>query len=142
MFFTTKGGLDEMSDYTFYRDPGSKILIPELFSDKAEDLAKQVHGADEKKNKRSQIRKFYDEVVRLNAMAKTYPDDWAKILPLVKMIIAKAAYAEGRKLVTEEFVSFLKGSIQQVKSPEDLDVFAGLFEAFMGFYRKYRPSDN
>ncbi len=131
-----------MSDYTFYRDPGSKILIPELFSDKAEDLAKQVHGADEKKNKRSQIRKFYDEVVRLNAMAKTYPDDWAKILPLVKMIIAKAAYAEGRKLVTEEFVSFLKGSIQQVKSPEDLDVFAGLFEAFMGFYRKYRPSDN
>ncbi|PIU32807.1 MAG: hypothetical protein COT06_00740 [Syntrophobacteraceae bacterium CG07_land_8_20_14_0_80_61_8] len=53
------------------------------------------------------------------------------------MIIAKAAYAEGRKLVTENFVTFIRESVGQVQSAQDLDIFANLFEAFMGFYKKY-----
>ncbi|GLI34304.1 type III-A CRISPR-associated protein Csm2 [Desulforhabdus amnigena] len=131
-----------MKDYSFYKDPAKRTVKPELFSNMAEGLAKCIDQADPKKNKRTQIRKFYDEVVRLNAQARSYPQDWDKILPLVNMIIAKAAYAEGRKLVTNDFVEFLKESIRQVQNAEDLDVFANLFEAFMGFYKKYRPSDN
>jgi len=131
-----------MSDYSFYKDPSKRTLKPDLFSDTADRLAQRIHHADERKNKRAQIRKFYDEVVRLNVQARSYPDDWEKILPMVNMIIAKAAYAEGRKLVTEDFVEFLKESIRQVQDSKDLDVFANLFEAFMGFYKKCRPSDN
>jgi CRISPR-associated protein Csm2 len=142
MYFTNKGELPEMKDYVFYKDPVKRTVKPELFSSVADQLAQRVHHADVKKNKRTQIRKFYDEVVRLNALARSYPEDWDHILPLVNMVIAKAAYAEGRKLVTEDFVEFLKESIRQVQSAEDLDVFTNLFEAFMGFYKKYRPSDN
>jgi len=131
-----------MSDYSFYKDPSKRTLKPDLFSDTADSLAKRIDKADSKKNKRTQIRKFYDEVVRLNAQARSYPQDWDKILPMVNMIIARAAYAEGRKLVTEDFVEFLKESIRQVQEPQDLDVFANLFEAFMGFYKKCRPSEN
>jgi CRISPR-associated protein Csm2 len=126
----------------FYKNKENRTIRPELFStDAEENLAKRFAGADKKFNKRTQIRKFYDEVVRLNTMAKSNPQDWDNILPYLNMLIAKAVYAEGRELVTHDFVSFIRESVGQVKAPEDLDVFSSLFESFMGFYRKYRPSN-
>lgn len=129
-----------MVDVTFYRDKEKRTLKPELFSSVAEDLAKEL-SAFQKSNKRTQIRKFYDEVLRLNSLAKSNQNDWDNILPYVNMLIAKATYAWGRNLVTEEFVDFIKKSMGQIQDPKDLDVFANLFEAFMGFYKKYRPTD-
>jgi CRISPR-associated protein Csm2 len=138
----------------FYKDQTGRRLDPTLFSDKAENLAKDIHkaglkdkpGKDGKfqldKNKRTQIRKFYDEVVRLNSIAKnrTNAEAWDNIIPYVNMLIAKAAYAEGRKLVTGDFTSFMKDSICQIHGPEDLAVFTNLFEAFMGYYKQYDVS--
>ena len=129
-----------MVDVTFYRDKEKRTLKSELFSSVAEDLAKEL-SAFQKSNKRTQIRKFYDEVLRLNSLAKSNQNDWDNILPYVNMLIAKATYAWGRNLVTEEFVDFIKKSMGQIQDPKDLDVFANLFEAFMGFYKKYRPTD-
>jgi len=134
---------------SFYKDKEKRILNPELFSDVAEKLADNIYrsGLRKKKdgkqklelNKRTQIRKFYDEVIRLNSLAnnKTNPEKWDNILPFVNMLIAKAAYAEGRDNVTGDFTDFMKGSIKQISDSEDLLVFANFFEAFMGFYRKY-----
>lgn len=130
-----------MVDVTFYKDKAKRTLNPDLFSTKADDLAKTLHEVDSNRNKRTQLRKFYDEVLRLNSITKKNPKDWDNILPYVNMIIAKATYAQGRKLVTEEFVEFMKKSVGQLQLPEDLDVFANFFEAFMGFYKKYRPSN-
>jgi len=62
------------------------------------------------------------------------------IIPYVNMLIAKAAYAEGRKLVSANFTSFMKDSIAQIRGREDLAVFTNLFEAFMGYYKKYDAS--
>jgi CRISPR-associated protein Csm2 len=124
----------------FYKDKATRSIRPQLFSNDSEQLAKAL--AKEKSNKRSQIRKFYDEVVRLNLLAKANPSEWDNVLPYVHMLVAKAAYAEGRSLVTPDFVEFMKGSVNQIELGRDLDVFANFFEAFMGFYRKYRPRDN
>jgi CRISPR-associated protein Csm2 len=126
-----------MVDVTFYRDKVKRTLEAELFSSVAETLAKEL-SASQKSNKRTQIRKFYDEVLRLNSLAKSNPNDWDNILPYANMLIAKATYARGRNLVTEEFVEFIKKSMSQIHDPKDLDVFANLFEAFMGYYRKYK----
>ena len=74
-------------------------MNPTLFSDVAEKFADKIYKSGlQKKNKRTQIRKFYDEVIRLNSLAnnKTNPEEWDNILPYVNMLIAKAAYAEGR----------------------------------------------
>jgi CRISPR-associated protein Csm2 len=125
-----------MVDVSFYKNKEKRTLKPDLFSTTAESLAKEF-SADERINKRSQVRKFYDEVVRLNSLAKTNPESWDDILPYVNMLIAKATYAEGRKLVTGDFVKFIQNAISQVQTQKDLDVFANLFEAFMGFYRKH-----
>jgi len=137
-----------MNKIVFYKDKTKGIIEPKLFSDVAEQTAAaiaksgQVQTRDGRtkleNNKRTQIRKFYDEVMRLNGNVKSKPDDWDVVLPYINMLIAKAAYANGRnKLVTDDFVALLKDCVAQVQKPADLDVFANFFEAFMGFYRQY-----
>ena len=123
---------------SFYKDKEKRILNPKLFSEFALNAAEKIHDSGGKDaNKRSQLRKFFDEVLRLNSLAKSNPGDWDNIIPYVNMLIAKAAYAQGRRKVTQEFVDLIKSCIDQVHKDRDLDVFANFFEAFMGFYRKY-----
>lgn len=124
---------------SFYKEKEKRVLDPKLFSTTAEQWAKKIHeSGGGKSNKRTQIRKFYDEVVRYNTLAKVNPGDWDNILPYINMLIAKAAYAKGRNnLITEDFVGLMKDCVEQIRDPRDLDVFANFFEAFMGFYRQY-----
>ncbi|HOG11258.1 MAG TPA: type III-A CRISPR-associated protein Csm2 [Smithella sp.] len=137
-----------MNKIAFYKDKTKGIIDPKLFSDIAEQAASDIAKSGQTTmrdgrtrldhNKRTQIRKFYDEVVRLNGNVKSNPDDWETVLPFINMLIAKAAYANGRNtLVTDDFVALLKDCVSQVQKPADLDVFANFFESFMGFYRKY-----
>ena len=115
-------------------------INPRLFSDVAEYWAEKIHSSGGRdSNKRSQIRKFYDEVVLWNSRAKTSSESWENIKPFVNMLIAKAAYAYGRKeKVSKAFLDdFIRTCIRQVHNPRDLDVFASFFEAFMGYYRQY-----
>ena len=134
-----------MGNIELWKDKENKILDPLLFSDTAENLAKQLaqdcQAERGKLNKTSQIRKFYDEVVRLNMAAKNKDTRWDSILPMVNMIIAKAAYAKGRNLISYNFLDFMQSSIKQIKTPEDLAVFTNLFEAFYGFYKLYSPAN-
>jgi len=55
------------------------------------------------------------------------------------MLVAKTAYAQGRKLVTKTFVDLMKDGISQIDSKNDLRVFANFLEAFMGFYKVSGP---
>jgi len=128
------------TDIKLWKDREKRLLDPELFSKKAESLAQKIGEEDpnKSKNKRSQLRRFYDEIIRLNTMAQANKD-WNTILPLVHMIIAKTVYAKGRNLVTDSFVEMMKSGIEQIHDKEDLQVFANFLEAFMGFYQIYGP---
>ena len=131
-----------MQQISFWKDKEKKVIDPSLYSSRAEAFSKIIAQDVESAknvNKRTQIRKFYDEVVRLDSTAKARQDEWDNILPLVHMLTAKAAYAKGRKLVSENFVQFIRTAVNQVETPGDLAVFAGFFEAFMGFYRMHGP---
>jgi CRISPR-associated protein Csm2 len=132
-----------MPKIAFWNDDSKRKVDPKLFSEKAESLAKVLNKDHEatrnKANKRTQIRKFYDEVLRLQAQGQAQADKWDAILPQVHMITAKAAYALGRELVSENFVVFIRESVDQIQNPQDLTVFANFFEAFMGFYRLHGP---
>lgn len=121
---------------SFYTDKERRILEPKLFFDIAMNWAEKIHDRGGKNaNKRSQLRKFFDEVIRLNSRSKN--EDWNNILPYVNMLIAKAAYAQGRNKITPDFVDLMKDCIREVHEKKDLEVFANFFESFMGFYRKY-----
>ncbi|RLB27943.1 MAG: type III-A CRISPR-associated protein Csm2 [Deltaproteobacteria bacterium] len=136
-----------MERIEFWRDKAKETIDPELFSKKAEELAKELAGDHEqskgkKANKRTQLRKFYDEVLRLDSEARAAgKEQWKRILPLVHMLTAKAAYARGRDLVSDTFLSFIKDSVSQVQDQKDLMVFANFFEALMGFYIRHSPSN-
>lgn len=70
-------------------------------------------------------------------MLKTNPADFDNILPYLKMLNAKAAYAMGRDLVSKGFKDFISTSLNQIKDKNDFDIFASFFEAFMGYYKFY-----
>ncbi len=135
-----------MGKIQLWKDREKGVIDPQLFSSKAEELAQQL-ADDHKKskgqraNKRTQLRKFYDEVLRLESEARSREGEWDRIAPLVHMLTAKAAYAKGRELVSETFLNFIKDSVSQVKEQKDLAVFANFFEAVMGFYRQHGPSN-
>lgn len=122
-----------------WADRNNGIMNPTIFSEKAGELSKTLAG--QKGNKRTQIRKFYDEVLRLDQDAKRPETKWENIKARLHLLIPKAVYAQGRELVSREFVNFIMTSVNQIETKEDLAVFATLFEAFMGFYRLDRPKD-
>lgn len=133
-----------MEKIDFWKDNKKDFIDPVLFSNKAEKLAVDIAKDNERSkntNKRTQIRKFYDEVIKLDMEAKSREGEWNNIIPLVHMITAKAAYAKGRGLISDGFLEFIKHSAGQVNSPKDLSVFANFFEAFMGFYRLHGPKN-
>ncbi|WKZ15878.1 MAG: type III-A CRISPR-associated protein Csm2 [Candidatus Jettenia caeni] len=127
-------------DIKFYKDEDKKLIDPDLFSGRADTLAKKIYDearTSNKLNKPTQIRKFYDEVLRFDSMLKTNPADFDNILPYLKMLNAKAAYAMGRDLVSKGFKDFISNSLNQIKDKNDFDIFASFFEAFMGYYKFY-----
>ncbi len=137
-----------MPKIELWKNRDKRVVDPRLFSSLAENFAKDLardNRQNSKMNKRTQLRKFYDEVLRLDMEARGQKDEkedqWHRILPLVHMLTAKAAYAKGRKLVSDTFLNFIKELVEQIKDPEDLSVFASFFEAVMGFYRYYGPSN-
>ncbi len=124
-----------------WEDREQQKLDPKLFSTKAEEFARQINTeASRTMNKGTQLRKFFDEILRLNMLAQAKDADWNLILPQVHMIIAKTAYAQGRKLVSPSFVNHVRKGIEQVETPDDLKIFSNHMEAFMGFYKMYNQN--
>ena len=111
----------------------------ELFDNTAKQIAERLNQAPKEANKSAQLRRFFDELVMWfekaqSAGEKDQQDQRTnEILPLIRMINAKAAYAHGRKLVTPDFTSFLTRCLQQIKNFETLKNSKLLFEAVLGF---------
>jgi len=133
-------------DISFWKDKNKKLIDPDLFSSKAEELAQKIFEEQQasrgRANKPTQLRKFYDEVIRFGSMLQGLPvekqqEEFDKILPYLKMLNAKAAYALGRDLVSKSFKDFIAGSLTKINDKDDFEAFAGFFESFMGFYKYY-----
>ncbi len=111
---------------------------PELFSATAQEWAEGIcarrHDRADYRVKSTQLRNFYDKVMELEERAKKEPFD--EVLPFVKMLNSKVAYAKTRGHVSDAFVEMMTQCITQVDSPESLKTFKLFFEALIGFYPK------
>ncbi|MFN3370892.1 MAG: type III-A CRISPR-associated protein Csm2 [Sphingomonadaceae bacterium] len=117
----------------------------DLFDAVAEKIARTLRpSASHGPNKRTQVRRFYDEMLRFRmrlpeARAPDGPDeDFARALPFLRMLNARAAYAaerkgEGGTLVTTEFTAFLRRLLDQVSDRRTLANACTMFEAVIGF---------
>lgn len=118
-----------------------KQIQPELFSDIAKQSAINIAGErDSRTNKATQLRKFYDEIVMWDNKVAMHPEKFTEYLPFIRMLNAKAAYAQGRKLVDYKYVTLLSECLQQVENAETMRTFKLFMEAFMGFYKQERPN--
>ncbi len=115
-------------------------LNTELFNSVAKEKAQMI-AENDKANKPSQIRKFYDELCMWENKVSLEPTRFNDYLPFILMLNAKLAYAKGRRLVDDNFTKLIGDCLQQVKDPETLRICKLFFEAFLGFYKELRPSD-
>lgn len=126
----------------------------DLFSDIAREKANEIYqsGLDprgnQQKNKSTQLRKFYDELVmwtdKVHAVGKLDPGQksadvrafrYRDSAPFIKMMTAKVAYARGRNHVDESFEAMFSHCIKSVSDAETLKHAKLFMEAFMGFYK-------
>ncbi|ABI60435.1 type III-A CRISPR-associated protein Csm2 [Nitrosomonas eutropha] len=108
-----------------------------LFSKDAKDIA-ELLNKDTSKNKSTQIRRFYDELVGWQERIGTDEQKFKDYEAFIHMLNAKAAYAQGRKLVTQEFVEWLNSCIKQVTDTRTLNHFRLHFEAMLGFLKFFK----
>ena len=119
-----------------------KNIPPTLFSDIAENKARTVHEAGEgKKNKSTQLRRFYDELVmwyervQFERTPAERSAKYEEVAPFIQMLVAKVAYARGRDHVDECFETLFAHLIRQISDAAILRHAKLFMEAFMGFYK-------
>lgn len=115
----------------------------DLFDEVAEQVARELSRANGNANKSTQLRRFYDEIERWNTKAQSSSvsdDDFKRLLPLIRMLNAKVAYAEGRKLVDSNFANLMRVTIRQVNSKQDLENMKLFLESTLGFLKLFKNS--
>ena len=108
----------------------------EIFSDIAQRAAKHIK-TNKNLNKTTQLRKFYDELAMWNDRVQLVRENKAgkfqELMPFIKMLKAKVAYAEGRKNVDKNFSDIFNRCIDQINNVETLRDSKLFMEAVMGF---------
>lgn len=108
----------------------------EIFSDIAQRAAKHIK-TNKNVNKTTQLRKFYDELAmwndRVQLVRENKQGKFQELMPFIKMLKAKVAYAEGRKHVDKSFSEVFNRCIDQINNIETLRDAKLFMEAVMGF---------
>ena len=110
----------------------------DLFSDIAKEAAEHIKSS--KRNKSTQIRKFYDELLlwnnKVNVPSKTIQEreqKYEELAPFIKMLKAKVAYAEGREHIDNKFKNVFDKCIDEVHSFETLKDAKLFLEAVIAY---------
>lgn len=123
----------------YYEDANKSIIKAELLTDRAQVIAQSLRG----KMKSSQLMRFYTDIKNLERRVESEGGEssFQKFLPILKLTLAKAAYAHGRKskgkrLIADEFKSFLDEAIKAVSDYKDFKAFCLYFEAVVGYAKE------
>lgn len=111
-------------------------LAANIFSEIAKEAAKKItpEGNDNNKfNKTTQLRKFYDELLMWDEKVNLDEHKYTEYAPFIHMLKAKVAYAKGRNYVNDEFVEIFNKMLDEVKSAKTLHYAKLFFEAVLGF---------
>lgn len=107
-----------------------------IFSDIAEQAAKKIKS-NKNANNTTQLRKFYGELAMWNDRVQLYKTDrnakLEELLPFIKMMKAKVAYAKARGHIDDNFLTIFSRCIDQITSVETLKDAKLFMEAVMGY---------
>ncbi len=137
-----RGDRDQQPSIDVSKIRFSDPVEQKLYSDIAEEAAKTVSpGQRAQKNKPTQLRRFYDELVLLQERVASDDEKFEQQAPFIQMLKAKVAYARGRDKVDANFEKLLRHVIDEVKNPQTLKRAKLFMEAFMAFYKVHGPTD-
>lgn len=108
----------------------------ELFNETALKVAQAIANNRRPETKSTQMRNFYDYILDLYEQSKNDNKPFNEVLPFVKMLNSKVAYAKSRNNINDEFVLMIQECIKQVTTKEKLEIFKLFFEAVIGFSKK------
>ena len=127
---------------------GKGNIRPELLGTESEDVAKKfvVLRPDGKRDDRNsvnsaQLRRFYGDLKNLERKLDSRQqtgneaDPFLAVLPLVKMVKSKVAYASNPRNAKgpPSFADWLKKNIDAIETADDFKAFMLHFEAVVGF---------
>ena len=123
--------------------PSKSKVKATLYSDVAERDAqkKWPESTRNPRNKPAQLRRFYDEFVLLHDKVVREQAKFEEQRPFIQMLKAKVAYAKGRDKVDDNYRSLLCRVVDQTVDVETLGQARLFMEAFMAYYKVYRPSE-
>ncbi|MFQ5771525.1 MAG: type III-A CRISPR-associated protein Csm2 [bacterium] len=115
----------------FYSDVKNKVMSHDLLDEQAHRVAKKLAH----KLKSTQLRKFHNHIRELEAKIELEGEEnfRKKMLPLVKMVKSKVAYACPKK-VPYEFRNLMESMINQIDDKKDFETFSLCFEAIVGYF--------
>ncbi|URG53578.1 type III-A CRISPR-associated protein Csm2 [Pectobacterium quasiaquaticum] len=108
-----------------------------FFDDDAQKFAERLAQYG-KKDKPTQLRRFYDQLQQLEQRINGDEHDFDTYLPEIRMISAHLAYAKGRELISDEFCKTMQNLIRSINTCQHLKNGRLFFEATLGFLRAIR----
>lgn len=129
-----------MANINYFR--GDEIN-PELVTTEAQKWAdiffppqQGAKGGGRRDFNTAQLRRFYGDVKGLEMRWQNSTNKertFREILPFIKLLKAKTAYANKRKLVPDSFRTWMWDNVDMIKDEKDFKAFLLYFEAVVGF---------
>lgn len=131
------GYAEDLQSGYFYIPKGSEkpVMKPNFILGYPKKIADALSEWDKKKNKSSQIRRYYDFCVRIRDLmdaGHSYEEMEAEFCRLVPLV----DYAKSRDLVTDVFVNFIYRNIDAIDSIEAFHAFVKHFEAVVAHMKQ------
>jgi CRISPR-associated protein Csm2 len=124
----------------YVQKEGKHVLRSDLLDSEARTVASTLLRSRPMTS--AQLRRFYGEVKNLerkatdNEIGEMTENSFLPVLPLVKMMKSKVAYAAktDNGKVSKEFQEWLDSHLDAVSSKDDFWAFLKHFEAVVGYY--------
>jgi CRISPR-associated protein Csm2 len=123
------------------------MLRPALLDEEAEQVGRKLA---EEKLERTQLRRFYNDVLSLKrrfemetvrekakGTPSTADEIFRRIEPELRLLRAKAYYANRRKVLPDIMKTFIDQHIRKISGAKDFQAFCKHFEAVVAFHYAY-----
>ncbi len=121
----------------YYSDARKEKLKKEYIIDLPKKIAKELeYDGGRDANKRTQIRKFYEYLLRVELKMQLKENDYSMVEADLAALVPYVSYAGKRRLVSRIFQQFIEKNVNAVHDANDLRAFAKHFEALVAFTKK------
>lgn len=122
---------EELDDGYFREVGGKKCMKPEFIVDYPKKIANRLKNG--KKNKLSQLWKFYDHARQVQDSLNQNGGVWERVQASLCELQPAVNYAKERDNVTQEFRDFIEFNVENISDGEDLGAFIKHFQSVIAY---------